>query len=279
MRTSIYNTQDRIGFRIGSSETIRAACSFFLRSFSTMNTKYSRKNIRYKIHFSYWLAGLIDGDGWLGVSTKGYTCCEITVGINELSILSVVKKHLGGSITLRKNISAYRWRLHNKAGMERLVDLINGKLMLPKRHEQFENVCNSLNKVSNPQGVFSIRNYWASGFFDAEGYFHVNKKTLQCSITCSQKTPKVLEDLVSSFGGHVYYDTSWNGYLYTASSKQDLETWFDYFSQYPLKSPKAINLVRFKRLCLFKQRKDHINPLRKPQFLKLLKTFYQRKSQ
>nr|AJF36709.1 hypothetical protein [Klebsormidium flaccidum] len=116
---------------------------------STMNIKRSRKNIRNKIHFSYWLAGLIDGDGWLGVSKKGYTCCEIPVGIRELSILSRVKEHLGGSITLRKNIAAYRWRLHNRVGMEKLVDHINGKLLLRKRQEQFQNVCNSLGKYTN----------------------------------------------------------------------------------------------------------------------------------
>src|SRR3569833_3209072 len=96
---------------------------------STMNIKRSRKSIRNKIHFSYWLAGLNDGDGWLGVSKKGYTCCEITVGIRELSILSRVKEHLGGSITLSKNTAAYRWRLHNQVGMERLVVHINGKLL------------------------------------------------------------------------------------------------------------------------------------------------------
>ena len=340
-----------------------------------MNIKRSRKSIRNKIHFSYWLAGLIDGDGWLGVSKKGYTCCEITVGIRELSILSRVKEHLGGSITLRKNTAAYRWRLHNQVGMERLVDHINGKLLLRKRQEQFQNVCNSLSKYTNqgerirkgvessnpdplasstskptelelplpfpsdpslekkkneitlkkewneitlkkewneitpprewneikkeiflnemdgasPTKIHMIRkcettpsvsvyNYWPTGFFEAEGYFHINKKTLQFSITCTQKTPDVLVYLVSCFGGHIYYDSSWKGYLYTASSQQDLKRWFHYFAQFPLQSIKAIDLVRFKMLYLLKQRKDHIDLLRKAQFFKRLKAFHERTS-
>ena len=309
-----------------------------------MNIKRSRKNIRNKIHFSYWLAGLIDGDGWLGVSKKGYTCCEITVGIRELSILSRVKEHLGGSITLRKNIAAYRWRLHNRVGMEKLVDHINGKLLLHKRQEQFQNVCNSLGKGTNQgerirKGVkslnpdplasstskatelplpfsfdpslekktneitsdrkwnemgsasptqihiiqkckttpsISVHNYWPTGFFEAEGYFHINKKTLQFSITCTQKTPDVLLYLVSCFGGHIFYDSSWKGYLYTASSQQDLKRWFHYFAQFPLQSTKAIDLMRFKRLCLLKQKKDHLDLLRKAQFFKRLKAFHER---
>ena len=232
------------------------------------------------------------------MSKKGYTCCEITVGIRELSILSRVKEHLGGSITLRKNTAASRWRLHNRVGMEKLVDHINGKLLLRKRQEQFQNVCNSLGKYTNKEerirkGVksskpdplasstskpkelplpfsfdpslekkrneitlprewytvghasatneikkeiflnsmdgtsptqihmiqkcettpsVSVHNYWPTGFFEAEGYFHINKKTLQFRITCAQKTPDVLLYLVSCFGGHVYYDSSWKGY-------------------------------------------------------------------
>ena len=338
--------------------------ALFLELISTMNIKRSRKSIRNKIHFSYWLAGLIDGDGWLGVSKKGYTCCEITVGIRELSILSRVKEHLGGSITLRKNTAAYRWRLHNRVGMEKLVDHINEKLLLRKRQEQFQNVCNSLGKYTNQEerirkGVessnpdplapstskptelplplsfdpslekkineitlprewytvgyasatneikkeisldemdgasptqihmirkcettpsVSVHNYWPTGFFEAEGYFHINKKTLQFSITCAQKTPDVLLYLVSCFGGHVYYDRSWKGYLYTASSQQDLKRWFQYFAQFPLQSIKAIDLVRFKRLYLLKQRKDHIDLLRKVQFFKRLKAFHERTS-
>lgn len=352
--------------------------ALFLELMSTMNIKRSRKNIRNKIHFSYWLAGLIDGDGWLGVSKKGYTCCEITVGIREFSILSRIKEHLGGSISLRKNIAAYRWRLHNRVGMEKLVDHINGKLLLRKRQEQFQNVCNSLGKYTNQgerirKGVessnpdplasstskptelplpfsfdpplekktneitdravapsrewnrvghvsatneimglkppaslkkdifldemdganptkiqmiqkcettpsVSVHNYWPTGFFEAEGYFHINKKTLQFSITCTQKTPDVLLYLVSCFGGHIYYDRSWKGYLYTASSQQDLKRWFHYFAQFPLQSIKAIDLVRLKRLYLLKQRKDHIDLLRKVQFFKRLKAFHERTS-
>ena len=57
-----------------------------------------------EIHFSYWLAGLIDGDGYLGVCKKNYVCCEITVGDKQLNLLSLVKKNLGGTIKKRKNV-------------------------------------------------------------------------------------------------------------------------------------------------------------------------------
>ena len=62
----------------------------------------SVRNINYKINFSNWLVGLIDGDGYLGKSKKGYTRCEISVGVTEHSLLLPVQERLGGRITLRQ---------------------------------------------------------------------------------------------------------------------------------------------------------------------------------
>lgn len=257
--------------KIGSSETTRVDCLSNYNLPFTINTKLSKKKLNIKQaklgdpHFSYWLAGLIDGDGYLGVSKKNYTCCEITVGEKELNLLSLVKKNLGGTITKRQNVKAYRWRLHNKKGMETLINHINGKLLLPSKKIQLEKVCTVLNIKVNIQNHFSKETYWLTGFYEAEGYFHLNTTTFQCNITLSQKTPELLEKIKQEFGGRVYYDISWKGqtsgacwYLYSASCKQSLLNWFKYFDEFPLKSWKNIDLVRFKRIVLFKERKYHL---------------------
>lgn len=82
----------------------------------TNTTKHVR-DLKYKTHFCHWLAGLIDGDGYLGVSKKGYTSCEISVGLVELSLLNRIKDELGSSTSLRKDVKGYRWRLHNREGI------------------------------------------------------------------------------------------------------------------------------------------------------------------
>ena len=111
--TGVKNLNSLLNYTVplGSSETTRVAC---------LN------------NFSYWLAGLIDGDGSLLVSRKGYTSCEITVHSSEVFTLFKVKKLLGGKIKKREKANAFRWRLHNTAGMKQLVNLINGKILLPK---------------------------------------------------------------------------------------------------------------------------------------------------
>ena len=243
------------------------------------NTKKSKKNLNYKNHFGYWLAGLIDKDGYLGVSNKNYTSCEITVGLNELNILNLIKKNLSGKISLRTKANAYRWKLNNKQGMNTLVQYINGKCLLPSKKIQLENVCKILEIPFNCNACFSGNTYWVSGFFEAQGYFNVNSSTLQCSITISQKTPELLENLKCFFGGNVYYDKNWKGFLYSCSDKTCLNKWFVYFSQFPLKSRKNIDLVRFKRILLFKERKYHIsnNDIYKKRFFKLINLFKARR--
>lgn len=111
-------------------------------------------------------------------------------------------------------------------------------------------VSGSLKSISN--------NYWLAGFFDAEGYLNVNRANLQCTITLTQKEADILYTIQKEMGGAVHYDKSWQGYIYSASSKLDLEKWFSYFSTYALKcSKKVILLKRFKRIILFKSKRYH----------------------
>ena len=92
-----------------------------------------------------WLAGLIDGDGCLLVSKEGYPSCEITMGIEDEHALLQVKQNLGGSLKLRSGAKALRYRLHNKRGMEELINRINGNVRYENRLVQLKRVCDNLN--------------------------------------------------------------------------------------------------------------------------------------
>ena len=91
------------------------------------------------------MAGLIDGDGSLLVSKKGYSSCEITMGIEDEYALLQIKKRLGGSVKLRSGAKALRYRLKNKEGMKELINRINGNVRYSNRLEQLRRVCEILN--------------------------------------------------------------------------------------------------------------------------------------
>lgn len=249
--------QKKCFIKIGSSETLRAVCS---EKISNINTRAKGKTLS-TLQFSHWLAGLIDGDGSLLCSIEGYTSCEITVGEKQLNILQLVKDRVGGSIKLRTKCKAYRWRLHNKAGMLQLVKLINGKLHLAKTQCQLKRVCAFLQLEYLPVKQISKRNGWVAGFYEAEGVFNVNRSTLQCSITLSQKDRLLLEEISAALPGPIYYDKQGtrNGWLYSASNLEDVSRWVYYFSLFPLRSWKQIQLQRFKRILLYKSRGVHLS--------------------
>lgn len=261
--------QNRI--KCGSSETLRAVCS---QQISNINIK-TRRAHKSPPFFSHWLAGLIDGDGSLLVSKQGYSSCEITVAEREWKILQTIKSRLGGSIKPRTGARALRWRMHNRRGMVELIELINGKLCLPGKEEQLKKVCHVLELKPLLGARPQPHNGWCAGFFEAEGSLHINSSTLQCSITLSQKKVEILKEIARHFPAPIYQDKSWDGWLYAASSKESIFFWVKYFSRFPLISWKQIQLHRFKRVLLYKDRGVHRTRQGRPyqRFQRLLKEF------
>ena len=128
---------------------------------------------------------------------------------------------------------------------------INGKCLLNSKKVQLERVTASLQVPYKESATFSMETYYTTGFFEAEGYFNVNSKTTQCSITLSQKESEYLEFLKRSFGGSVYFNKSWNGYLYSVSDTTFLDNWFTYFLNLPLIPRKKVDYKRFRYIVLF----------------------------
>jgi hypothetical protein len=244
--------------------------------------------------FGYWCAGIIDGDGCILLSKKGYPSAEITVGEDEVDILYKIKKYVGGSINHRKSTKSYRWRLHNRSGIANLLRYILYRTLNPTVTERCGQVAKLLYAtISNDNekkklieiqikktesGI--LENAWLSGFFDAEGYFAINSSTYQASITLSQKTKPLLEYIAESLGGIIHFDRSPNGYLYEASSKEDCDRWFGYLQKYPLRSKKkSSRYIQFCRYRLFLQRGYHLsgNVRKKTRFINLHKALCRKK--
>jgi ubiquinol-cytochrome c reductase cytochrome b subunit len=229
----------------GSSETTRAI-SFF----------------KDENDFNFWLAGLIDGDGYFGLSTMNYGCCEITLKSNEIITLHKIKSVIGGSVSARKGINAYRWRGHKKEVLLDVLNRVNGKLINPIRQAQFLKLCPIYGVLPIEFKPYSVdQTAWLTGFFEAEGCIHIRK--YQLAFTLGQKDLSILNVIKNSFGfGNIYFDKSWNGYVWWVSAKPDLEKLLIYFNRFsPLTPLINANLITFRRILLFKERKYHLQPL------------------
>ena len=226
-----YNQQVTKGGRqssslVGTSETTRATSSR-------------------ETYFNQWLAGVIDGDGSLQVSKKGYTSCEITVASADEYLLRIIQNKVGGSIKPRAGVHAIRWRLHDKARMIDLMNRINGNVRHTGRLIQLHKVCNVLNVPILTPCTLDINNAWFSGFFDAEGTigFYLKNNIPQLTISVTNKLQVDVMHFMTHFGGNVYFDSSQNGYYkWSVQSEKDIKLVLDYFKVHSSKSVKRNRL-------------------------------------
>lgn len=82
------------------------------------------------------MAGLIDGDGCLQLSNDNYASLEITMATRDIECLYIIKNNYGGYVKKREDVDAYRYRLHHKEGMLKLINDINGLIRNPNRVKQ-----------------------------------------------------------------------------------------------------------------------------------------------
>jgi phage terminase small subunit len=75
------------------------------------------------------------------LSSKGYASLEITMDIRDERALQAVKNIYGGSIKLRSNAKALRYRLHHKEGLLKLIMDVNGEIRNSYRLVQLNKIC------------------------------------------------------------------------------------------------------------------------------------------
>jgi ubiquinol-cytochrome c reductase cytochrome b subunit len=218
---------------------------------NTLNSKRgSSETLRNETCLDYhWLAGLIDADGGFYVSRDRYVSCEITMHENEIQTLHWIKRSLGGSITPRTKKKAVRWRLHRRDSLEHLLHNVNGLFQTERLRLQFEKACHVHHITVLEKSPISLTNAWFSGFFCGDGAFSINRTAgFQPSVSISQKEKAVLDEIESVAGGKVYYDKSWDGWIWwmDVRTNRDILEVFQRFSLHnPLKQARLKSMIRF----------------------------------
>ena len=196
-------------------------------------------------NWNEWFSGLVDGDGSLLISKKGYMNLEITMSIYDERTLLQIKEKLQGSIKIRNNALAFRYRLHHKDGMIKALNKLNGLCRNSKRVPQLKKLCEKADiKYKNPIPL-TLDNGWFSGFFDAGGtlsYSFANTWP-QLEISVSNKKAIDCEVFKCFFNGNIYLDKRFNVYKWIISSKEDILFFYTYLQKYPLQSYKHKRVV------------------------------------
>ena len=151
------------------------------------------------LKWNQWLAGLIDGDGSFLLSKKGYASLEITMDIRDEHALQIIKNRYGGSIKLRSNAKALRYRLHHKSGLLALILDVNGLIRNSNRLVQLNKLCDKYELTLIYPEKLDYDNGWLSGFFDACGDLNIQQNpSVVPGLTRSSKNNNLDERLVEN---------------------------------------------------------------------------------
>ena len=185
----------------------------FCRSIYTNPTKYLGRNNSSCLCFSYYLTGLIEGDGTIvvpkalrsKVGKLNSACIQIVFNLKDLPLALIIQKELGiGSLSRKKGVNAYVLSINSYEGLYSVISLINGKMRTPKIHSLYALIdfLNNLKNSTKPsKGIekkpmddsFLQSNAWLSGFIEADGSFQLrttlNNKypRFECKLEISQK--------------------------------------------------------------------------------------------
>jgi Cytochrome C and Quinol oxidase polypeptide I/LAGLIDADG-like domain len=183
---------------VGTSETVRMFSNCLCSK-----KEHLKGNDDKDLKICQWIAGVIDGDGNLHISKKGYVELSIVMEPRDIACLYKIKERYGGSVKATSHAKAVRFRLHHMAGIQQVIKDINGLIQNPVRLYQLKRVCDIYKVEFIPSVKLNYNSAYLSGLFDSDGSVYFNKQSMQVFITVSQKGRELLDILVTVYGGKV----------------------------------------------------------------------------
>lgn len=233
--------------------------------------------------FGYFLAGLIEGDGWFGKKELHVIFAE-----EDVSLAYFIKKRIGhGHVSPApaspggaagfarrakiKNKKAYRYICKNNKGLLVILSLINGKFVSNLKYQQlinhdYEGVFNL--HILPPTKKVSLNNYWLAGFSQADGCFYISvvksstHKTgysvrLEYSLKQNDQLPlKLLYDLLNKGNLSQYSSGIW---CYKSSGYSTAYDLINYFDKFTLFGGKYISYLKFRKVYIMITEGKHLD--------------------
>lgn len=253
---------------VGTSETLRNKTinTETIKSISIHVPSHHRPNNDTQL--GHYLAGLIDGDGHF--SSKQ----QLVIVFNSLdsSLAYYLKKKIGyGSIHKVKNKNATILVITAIKGMEKVINLISGKLRTDGKLHQIKKNILSHNKFKNFKDITislstsnNLDNLWLAGFSDADASFQIklvfrnNRTEVRLNFQIDQKKKDILVLIKEFLGGNIGYRSNQNTYYYGSTSFGSAKKAINYFDKYHLLSSKYINYLKWRKAYIIVQNKDHL---------------------
>lgn len=216
--------------------------------------------------FGYYLAGLIEGDGYVG--PEKITIC---FSAPDVFLARRLQERLGfGTVSKVKDKKAYTLTITSRKNILIILSLINGKIKTTYKFNQILKALdgpllkNVINFTQDTSGDFD--NHWLSGFVDADGSYQIKvvrrkgslRVEIRLKLQIDQKRDEILKLIQSLFGGYLGYRASQDTYYYESTSFDSAKKVVQHFDKYHLQSMKYMSYLRWRKAYLLVQLKEHL---------------------
>jgi len=126
-----------------------------------------------------YLAGLIEGDGYITITNQDRVIIGITFNIKDKPLAYFILKKIGQGTIVKRKSNSIELRFSAKKSLEYIVNITNGKFRTPKIDQMYRliNWLNHKHNLSIEKKGYDLTslksNAWLSGFIEADGHFYI----------------------------------------------------------------------------------------------------------
>ena len=304
----------------GSSETTREPTQTFSFNFDNYITNFRPSHLHQQskeeiIPFLEWFVGFSEGDGCFEKRmAEGRPRLSFAIGQKDPQLLYKIKTCLGfGKVAelnyhiplIRaeqrrgKGSGLYKFYVSDKKGIQRLMALFNGNLILPKTRNRYKEWVNYFDieavwsdfkfTYRKHTVIPSLETAWICGFTEAEGCFSAGLTTpsqrsiqdfrLTQKFSITQKDiageEKVLEQIRDLFKSKTKLATVKDSCLRVEITSIESHQYIaHYFQRFCLKGKKKITAFRWWRILLLRSNKLHYEEANKSKVRRLVTSLH-----
>jgi len=268
----------------GTSETLRNETGINIENIKPIS-EHVPKHLKplNDDQFGHYLAGLIDGNGNFNSKQE----LVIVFNSSDASLAYYIKNRLGfGSVKKVKDKNAFILIIAVKKGIEKIINLINGKIRTEIIFNQIiNNILNqdtfiALKKTSDFKINLdtNLKNHWLAGFSDADASFQIkvinynNRIEIRLNFQINKNKREILVLIKNYLGGNIGYRKIQDTYYYDSTSFGSAKNVINYFDCFHLLSTKHTNYLKWRKAYLIIQNKDHLNKEGLKKIIKLKST-------
>jgi len=241
----------------------------------SINSKFKNKDLI----LGYYLAGLIEGDGYISINNKNKVILGITFNIKDLYLAEKVLNYLEQGFIVKRKTNSIELRFTSVKVLNKIINLVNGKFRTPKIDQLYKlidwmnkNHSMNISKLSLDNSPL-FNNSWLAGFIDADGHFYIrySLKQLQCKFSLEQRMiyPKtqesfkpILDQICFFFNvnliirNRLNYKNSY--YIIKIENQNSTQILIDYLNNNSLFSSKYLDFLDWKKAFNQIKNKTHL---------------------